>query len=75
MIRGSRVEQREIEAAAAKRDNARIASFDNSMARISYDPEEISNSKANAAVPATTEIDWASSDVPCLSSMAGRFTR
>ena len=38
MVRGSRIEQQEIEASAAQRDNARIASFDNSMALIVYDP-------------------------------------
>ena len=73
MIRGSRVEQREIAGAIAKRDNARIAAFNNSMAVITYDPTTaIHRPEAGAAatVPATYDIDWTSSDVPCLSSSA-----
>lgn len=76
MIRGFRVEQREIGAETAKRDNGRIASFDNSMALITYDPGRgIAQVKANPAVPATSDIDWASNDVPCLSSLAQRLNR
>jgi hypothetical protein len=76
MIRGSRAEQREIDAATAKRDNARIASFDNSMALITYDPaEDGADAVTNAYVPATYEIDWTSLDVPCLSSSADRLRR
>lgn len=68
MVRGSRVEQPEINAAAAQRDNARIAAFDNSMGWISYDP---SGQKAAVGkgekVPATYDFDWTASDVPCAS--------
>ena len=68
MVRGSRVEQPEIDAAAAQRDNARIAAFDNSMGWISYDP---SGQKAAVGkgekVPATYDFDWTASDVPCAS--------
>ncbi len=71
MIRGSRVEQREIDGMVAKRDNSRIAAFDNSMALIAYDPAgRGSESRANSGVPATYDIDWTSNDVPCLSSTA-----
>lgn len=67
MIRGSRVEQPEIDSATAVRDNARIAAFDNSMARISYDPAHAGASGANGRhVPATYEIDPAAGNVPCL---------
>ena len=73
MIRGSRVEQREIDAALAKRDNSRIAAFDNSMAQISYDPAGGSaKGPGDPAVPATYEIDWTANDVPCLSSTKER---
>jgi hypothetical protein len=73
MVRGSRVEQREIDAATAKRDNARIASFDNSMATITYDPAHASpESTTGSSVPATDEIDWTRPDVPCLASSGGR---
>jgi hypothetical protein len=73
MVRGSRIEQREIDAAAAKRDNARIASFDNSMAVITYDPTSRSATVSGAYVPATFEIDWAASEVPCLATSAARL--
>ena len=68
MIRGSRVEQPEIDAATAQRDNARIATFDNSMGWISYNP---SGKKASVGsgetVPATYDFDWTASSVPCAS--------
>ncbi|WP_310467015.1 DUF3857 domain-containing protein [Sphingomonas sp.] len=71
MIRGSRVEQREVDAAAAMRDNAKIASFDNSMASISYDPTSGGSRSSNGqTVPATYEIDWTASNVPCLAALA-----
>lgn len=69
MIRGSRIEQPEIDTATAQRDNARIAAFDNSMGWISYDP---SGKKASVGggetVPATYEFDWTASSVPCVSA-------
>lgn len=71
MVRGSRVEQLEVDAATAKRDNAKIAGFDNSMASIYYDPAGGgSESSSDASVPATYEIDWTANNVPCLSSVA-----
>jgi hypothetical protein len=71
MIRGSRVEQREIDAETARRDNARIAAFDNSMARISYDRLGAgSRAGTGQRVPAPDEIDWTAGNVPCLSSSA-----
>lgn len=72
MVRGSRVEQQEIDAAAARRDNDRIAAFDNTMARISYDPTGARSAAASGrSVPATYEIDWTADNVPCLSPAAG----
>ncbi|HEX8444314.1 MAG TPA: DUF3857 domain-containing protein [Allosphingosinicella sp.] len=71
MVRGSRVEQREIDAATAKRDNERIAAFDNSMGWISYDPAGERMSVGNGqAVPATFEYDWTREDAPCTSGAA-----
>lgn len=71
MVRGSRVEQRELDAAAARRDNARIGSFDNTMASISYDPtRDRSKTASGTRVPATYEIDWTADQIPCLSSAA-----
>jgi hypothetical protein len=68
MVRASRIEQPEIDAAAAQRDNARIAAFDNSMGWISYNP---SGHKASVGsgekVPATYDFDWTASKVPCAS--------
>jgi hypothetical protein len=67
MIRTSRVEQPEIDAATARRDNARVPGFDNSMGWISYDPAERNGSVGRGEhVPTTDEVNWASADAPCL---------
>ena len=71
MIRGLRVDKQEIDAAAARRDNGRIAAFDNSKGWIFYDPlSGASPSPARKMVPATYDIDWTAGDIPCLSSAA-----
>ena len=68
MVRGSRVAQPEIDAAAAQRDNARVAAFDNSMGYISYDPSGQKASVGNGEkVPTTFDFDWTANDVPCAS--------
>ncbi|HEY0013472.1 MAG TPA: DUF3857 domain-containing protein [Allosphingosinicella sp.] len=72
MVRGSRIEQREIDAAAARGDNARIPAFDNSMATITYDASEAGSREGGGRVPATYEIDWTADDVPCLAATAAR---
>ncbi len=73
MVRGSRIEQQEIDAADVQRDNARIAAFDNSMASITYDPTRSTPLSAwNRRVPATDEIDWTADRVPCLPAAATR---
>jgi len=67
MVRGSRVERPEIDAERAKRENALISSFDNSMARIEYQPSGRKISmKAAKLVPTTFDIDWTADDAPCL---------
>jgi hypothetical protein len=67
MVRGSRIEQPEIDAATAQRDNGRIAAFDNSMGWITYDPSRREASVGHGeVVPATYDLDW-TSNVPCLS--------
>jgi hypothetical protein len=72
MIRGSRVEEPEIDAAAARRDNARIAAFDNSMGWIDFTPSRQKAGVGNGEkVPATYELDWTAGDVPCLSAAQG----
>jgi hypothetical protein len=69
MLRVSRVEQREIDAASAARDNGRIAAFNNSMANISFDPaRKAAPAQPGGRVPATHEIDWTDPDVPCRSA-------
>ncbi|MES2698558.1 MAG: DUF3857 domain-containing transglutaminase family protein [Pseudomonadota bacterium] len=72
MVRGRRIEQREISAEDAARDNARLGSFDNSMARIEFDParESLVSRSPTARVPATYEIDWTADNVPCLAPAA-----
>ena len=71
MIRGFRVERQEIDAATARRDNDRIAAFDNSMAWVFFNPaahaEPVGSGKL---VPATYDIDWTADNVPCLSEAA-----
>jgi len=67
MVRASRVEQPEISAANARRDNARVASFDNSMGWLSYDPAGRRTSVGNGEhVPAADEVDWAGNSTACL---------
>lgn len=67
MVRGSRIEQPEIDAASAQRDNARIPQFDNSMGWISYDPAGSEAAVGNGEhVPAAYDFDWTANDVPCL---------
>ncbi len=67
MIRASRVEEPEIDAMTAQRDNARIATFDNSMGWINFVPGE-KNGRIGTGeqVPATFDFDWAGADVPCI---------
>lgn len=67
MVRGSRIELMEVDAASARRDNDRIANFDNNMAWIYYNPRgrNIQN-PARRVVPATYELDWTADNVPCL---------
>lgn len=75
MIRGDRIEKREVDGATAKQDNARIASFNNSMALIYYDPTNRRPAVGDGSfVPATYDLDWTSSDVPCLAS-AGKHSK
>ncbi|MGE4305712.1 MAG: DUF3857 domain-containing protein [Novosphingobium sp.] len=67
MVRGSRTEQKEIDATRARHDNSRIALFDNSMAWITYNPNGNNASpQARHRVPTTTGIDWTADSVPCL---------
>jgi hypothetical protein len=69
MVRGSRVERLEIDAATAARDNARIGAFDNSMAWANYDPSgKGPEAKSGTRVPAIDEIDWTAPQVPCVAS-------
>jgi hypothetical protein len=69
MVRGSRVEQPEIDAKTTRQDNGRIGAFDNSMGSIYYDPAgEPPETGSAVRVPATYEIDWTRDDAPCLSS-------
>jgi hypothetical protein len=71
MIRGFRVERPEIDAATARKDNDRIAGFDNSMAWIYFHPTGYDTGVASGTkVPATYEIDWTADSVPCLSADA-----
>lgn len=73
MIRGSRTGNQEIDAATARKDNVRIASFDNSMAWVSYDPAgDTSHPATETDVPATYDIDWSAEDVPCLAKAPAR---
>lgn len=67
MIRGFRVEEREISPDKAERDNGRLARFDNSMAWIYYLPgDAVPQDLGQGEVAATWEIDWTAPSVPCL---------
>ena len=71
MVRGSRVEEPEIDAAIAQRDNGKIAAFDNSMGYIFFDPSGRNGAVGKGeTVPATYDIDWTVENVPCLSPAA-----
>jgi len=73
MVRGSRVEQPEIDVASAERDNGRIAAFDNSMGWIFYDPSRQRSSVGSGeTVPATYDFDWTGDDVPCAPPAKGQ---
>lgn len=78
MVRGSRIEQLEITADEAARDNDRIGSFDNSMAWLSFDPTAAggasaasaaasARSSAGSKVPAIGSFNWTGAAVPCTS--------
>ena len=68
MVRGSRVEIPEVDAASARKDNDRIGSFDNSMGWAFFDPSSrVPLLSAGKPVPATDEINWTADAVPCLS--------
>lgn len=67
MVRGLRVEQREIDADVARKDNQRIAGFDNSMAWITYTPGAARTAPVTKTkVPATDEVDWVMDSRACL---------
>ncbi|AKM11776.1 transglutaminase [Croceicoccus naphthovorans] len=70
MVRSYRVEEQEITAARAAKDNGRIADFDNSMGWIFYNPERDRPVVNRIDVPATFEIDWATDASACLSPNA-----
>ena len=70
MIRISRTQHREISSDLAERDNDRLADFDNSMARIEFDPAaDFSGFDAaisrETAVPATYEVNWLEDGSAC----------
>ncbi|WP_294275122.1 DUF3857 domain-containing transglutaminase family protein [uncultured Sphingomonas sp.] len=72
MVRGARVEQPEIDAAAAERDNGRIAAFDNSMAYIFYTPKGKKPGVGRGeTVPATDGHDWIADPSPCMPATGG----
>jgi hypothetical protein len=71
MIRVSRIEHREVDATSAKKDNDRIAAFDNSMAWIYFDPAgRRSPARSGNKVPATYDVDWTVDSDACLSVTA-----
>lgn len=66
MVRISRVEKTEISPSHARRDNRRIADFDNSMARIEYAPNKDMPLRGRSlSVPATYEVDLTGADSSC----------
>lgn len=71
MVRGSRIEQQEINAESARRDNDRITAFDNSKGSVYYNPTRTRPaSVSERLVPTTYDIDWIDNSAPCLSGAA-----
>lgn len=71
MVRGSRIEQQEIDAESARRDNDRITAFDNSKGSVYYNPSRTRPTLVSGSlVPTTYEIDWIANSAPCLSGAA-----
>ncbi|QYU66049.1 hypothetical protein J4558_13660 [Leptolyngbya sp. 15MV] len=67
MVRGSRVEEPEISAETAVRDNERLSRFDNSKANLTYDPNRTMKPWGKlSSVPASYEADWIGARPPCL---------
>ncbi len=67
MVRGSRVDEPEVSAETARRDNERLSRFDNSRANVTYDPNRTMEPWGKlSSVPATYEIDWTGPQAPCL---------
>ena len=68
MIRSLRTEDQEVSAERAARDNARLDAFDNSRARIWYEPganTRWTRRVSDAQVPATFEGDWVAAPLAC----------
>ncbi len=73
MVRGSRVDQPEIDVSTAQRDNARIAKFDNSMGYIFYDPAGRKMGVGGGeTVPAAYDPVWTADEPPCLASATSK---
>jgi transglutaminase-like putative cysteine protease len=67
MIRGSRTESPEVSVAIAQRDNARLAQFDNSMAKVEYTPAKNSGQLVEeSSGPSKWDIDWTMPNAGCL---------
>ena len=69
MMRLMRTEQPEISAAAARRDNERIAAFDNSMARIEWDPDHRSSTRVAGSVASAHDTSWDTLSQACASAL------
>ncbi len=65
MVRISRTEENEVSPERAEADNVRLPAFDNSMARIEYDPGDSFQPRGGIAVPAIYEIDWLENHTAC----------
>lgn len=67
LVRGSRVEENEISAAKATRDNERLDDFDNSKANITFNPDKTMEPWGHLdPVLPSTDPAWLSDDPPCL---------
>jgi len=67
MIRGSRTENPEVSTAIAQRDNARLAQFDNSMAKVEYTPASKTEQLFEGSSGSSEwEIDWTMPNAGCL---------
>ena len=73
MRRSFFVVQDEISPQAASSDNAKLSDFDNSMARIHFDPDDADRDLGTPLIPSTHDGDWVADPSPCFPIVNNAF--